>query len=159
MHQRFPPWLFALYSSAALPVLAWVLSTQGVSVQRECRGVNDDVQAAFRTLKGNAVANANKKRADAAAKDRFAAQRDRVERGAVKRVPHRHGLVPPGGDAARTEKLIDEEIARLATQGPSATELTKARNQALAGFWRGLQTISGKAEGERPHLPVLERRG
>lgn len=31
MLQRFPPWLFALYSSAALPVLAWVLSTQGAS--------------------------------------------------------------------------------------------------------------------------------
>ncbi len=27
MPQRFPPWLFALYSSAALPVFAWVLST------------------------------------------------------------------------------------------------------------------------------------
>jgi zinc protease len=57
-----------------------------------------------------------------------------------------YAVVPPGGDAARTETLVDEEIARLATQGPSPAELTKARNQALAGFWRGLQTISGKAE-------------
>ena len=57
-----------------------------------------------------------------------------------------YAVVPPGGDAARTEALVDEEIARLATLGPSPAELTKARNQALAGFWRGLQTISGKAE-------------
>jgi zinc protease len=57
-----------------------------------------------------------------------------------------YAVVPPGGDVARTEKSIDEEIGRLATQGPTAAELAKARNQALAGFWRGLQTISGKAQ-------------
>ncbi len=57
-----------------------------------------------------------------------------------------YAVVPPGGDVSRTEKLIDEEIARLAQQGPTAAEITKARNQALAGFWRGLQTISGKAQ-------------
>jgi zinc protease len=55
-------------------------------------------------------------------------------------------VVPPGGDVARTERLIDEEIARLAKEGPTATEITKARNQALAGFWHGLETISGKAQ-------------
>jgi zinc protease len=55
-------------------------------------------------------------------------------------------IVPPGGDVARTERLIDEEIARLAQEGPTAAELAKARNQALAGFWRGLETISGKAQ-------------
>jgi len=54
--------------------------------------------------------------------------------------------VPPGGDVNRTEQLIDEEIARLAKDGPTPTELTKARNQALVGFWRGLETISGKAQ-------------
>jgi zinc protease len=57
-----------------------------------------------------------------------------------------YAIVPPGGDVARTEKLIDEEIARLAQDGPTAVELTKARNQALVGFWRGLETISGKAD-------------
>jgi zinc protease len=55
-------------------------------------------------------------------------------------------IVPPGGDVAKTERLIDEEIARLAKDGPTAVELAKARNQALAGFWRGLETISGKAQ-------------
>jgi zinc protease len=57
-----------------------------------------------------------------------------------------YAVVPPGGDVARTEKLIDEEIARLAQEGPTPVEITKARNQALVGFWRGLETISGKAQ-------------
>ena len=57
-----------------------------------------------------------------------------------------YAIVPPGGDVANTEKLIDEEIGRLARDGPTAAELAKARNQALAGFWRGLETISGKAQ-------------
>jgi zinc protease len=57
-----------------------------------------------------------------------------------------YAVVPPGFAVAKTEALIDEEIARLAKDGPSAAELAKARNQALAGFWRGLQTINGKAQ-------------
>lgn len=55
-------------------------------------------------------------------------------------------ILPPGGDLARVEATMDEEIARLASEGPTAAELSKARNQALAGFWRGMQTISGKAQ-------------
>jgi zinc protease len=57
-----------------------------------------------------------------------------------------YAIVPPGGDVARTEKLIDEEVAKLAQEGPTPVELAKARNQALAGFWHGLETISGKAQ-------------
>ena len=57
-----------------------------------------------------------------------------------------YAIVPPGGDVATTERLIDEEIARLAKDGPTPAELGKARNQVLAGFWRGLETISGKAQ-------------
>ena len=57
-----------------------------------------------------------------------------------------YAVVPPGGDVVRTEKLIDAEIARLAQDGPTAVEITKARNQALVGFWHGLETISGKAQ-------------
>ena len=51
-----------------------------------------------------------------------------------------------GGRRDRTERIIDEEIARLAQEGPTPIEITKARNQALAGFWHGLETISGKAQ-------------
>lgn len=57
-----------------------------------------------------------------------------------------YAIVPPGFDVAKTERLIDEEIARIAKDGPTAAELAKSRNQALAGFWRGLETISGKAQ-------------
>lgn len=55
-------------------------------------------------------------------------------------------VVPPGGDVARTEKLIDEELARIGRDGPTPAELAKARNQAQASFWRGLETINGKAQ-------------
>jgi zinc protease len=57
-----------------------------------------------------------------------------------------YAVVPPGGDVDRTERIIDEEIARLTREGPTPAELAKARNQALAGFWHGLETISGKAQ-------------
>jgi zinc protease len=57
-----------------------------------------------------------------------------------------YAVVPPGGDVDRTEQIIDEEIARLTREGPTPGELAKARNQALAGFWHGLETISGKAQ-------------
>jgi len=57
-----------------------------------------------------------------------------------------YAVVPPGGDAARTERLIDAELERIARDGPTAAELAKARNQALTSFWRGLETISGKAQ-------------
>jgi zinc protease len=57
-----------------------------------------------------------------------------------------YAVVPPDGDVDRTEQLIDEETARLTREGPTAAELAKARNQALAGFWHGLETISGKAQ-------------
>jgi len=57
-----------------------------------------------------------------------------------------YAVVPPGGDTAKVEKLIDQEIARIAKDGPTPAELAKARNQALASFWHGLETISGKAQ-------------
>jgi len=57
-----------------------------------------------------------------------------------------YAVVRPGVEVAKTEALVDEAIARLAKDGPSAAELAKARNQALASFWRGLQTINGKAQ-------------
>jgi zinc protease len=57
-----------------------------------------------------------------------------------------YAVIPPGAAIARTEQLIDAEIARIAKDGPTPAELAKARSQALAGFWRGLETISGKAQ-------------
>jgi zinc protease len=57
-----------------------------------------------------------------------------------------YAVVPPGGDPAKAEHSIDEEIARMAKDGPTPAELAKARNQALSAFWHGLETISGKAQ-------------
>ncbi len=53
--------------------------------------------------------------------------------------------LPPGGDLAATEARLLEELQRVADEGVTAAELEKARNLRLASFWRGLQTISGKA--------------
>ena len=49
----------------------------------------------------------------------------------------------PGGDLAQVEKAIDEELARLLTQGPTAEEVERARVQDLAGFVRGVERIGG----------------
>lgn len=57
-----------------------------------------------------------------------------------------YATLPPGGDVARVEALIDEELQRVAREGITAAELDKARNQQLAAFWRSLATISGKAQ-------------
>ncbi len=53
--------------------------------------------------------------------------------------------LPPGGDLETVEARLLEELQRVADEGITAAELEKARNLRLASFWRGLQTISGKA--------------
>ena len=53
--------------------------------------------------------------------------------------------LPPGSDIAVVETRLLDELARVAAEGVSPAELEKARNQRLAGFWRNLQTIRGKA--------------
>jgi hypothetical protein len=47
-----------------------VLSAHGVSVYQECKSISADVQGALRTLQGNAVANANRKRAYTRSRDK-----------------------------------------------------------------------------------------
>jgi zinc protease len=44
------------------------------------------------------------------------------------------------------EAAIYGEITRLATDGPTPEELQKARNQALAGYYRSLRSIAGRAQ-------------
>ena len=56
-----------------------------------------------------------------------------------------YAVLPPGGDMARAEALLDEELAKIANSGVSADELAKARNLKLSAFWRGMATINGKA--------------
>ncbi len=52
--------------------------------------------------------------------------------------------LPPGGDLAKAESLLTEELARVVKEGVTDAELRKARNIALANFWRGLETNDGK---------------
>jgi len=57
-----------------------------------------------------------------------------------------YAVLPPGGDAAKVEAMITEELKLVVRDGISAAELAKARNQNLALFWRSIATISGKAQ-------------
>ena len=56
-----------------------------------------------------------------------------------------YATLPPGGDLRTLETRIIEELERVAGEGVSDAELDKARNIALADFWRTMATISGKA--------------
>jgi len=49
----------------------------------------------------------------------------------------------PDADPARVEQLFDEELARFAKSGPTAEEITRAKNDFEAGFVRGLQNVGG----------------
>ena len=53
--------------------------------------------------------------------------------------------LPPGGDIAVAEERLLAELRRVVKDGVTDKELQKARNLRLASFWRGLQTINGKA--------------
>jgi zinc protease len=50
-----------------------------------------------------------------------------------------------GVDPAKTEQVLYEELERLRATEVSAGELQKAKNQLLTDFYRGLETIAGKA--------------
>jgi zinc protease len=55
-------------------------------------------------------------------------------------------ILPPDGDLDVVERRMFEELRRVSEEGVTELELTKARNIALAEFWRGLATINGKAQ-------------
>jgi zinc protease len=54
--------------------------------------------------------------------------------------------LPANGDPQKAEAAFTEEIERLVKDGVTSEEVGRARNQALADFWRGLATINGKAQ-------------
>jgi zinc protease len=49
----------------------------------------------------------------------------------------------PGIDLAEVEKAVDEELARLLADGPTAEEVERVRTQYLASFVRGIERIGG----------------
>ncbi len=56
-----------------------------------------------------------------------------------------YATLPPGGDLVLLEQRLFGELGRIAREGVSEAELEKARNIALADFWRTMATINGKA--------------
>jgi zinc protease len=54
--------------------------------------------------------------------------------------------LPAGADTHAAEAAFDAQIERVIASGVTQEELDRARNQALADFWRNLTTINGKAQ-------------
>jgi zinc protease len=52
----------------------------------------------------------------------------------------------PGNALDTLQTIIEAELAKLITDGPSARELEQARNAVEASFLRGIQTVGGKAD-------------
>jgi predicted Zn-dependent peptidase len=51
--------------------------------------------------------------------------------------------VKPGGDAALVAKRLDEVIAQLLKEGPTADELLRAKTSAVSGTIGGLESVGG----------------
>ena len=49
----------------------------------------------------------------------------------------------PGGDLARIERAVDEELARFLAGGPTPAELQRVKTGYRAGFVRGVERIGG----------------
>lgn len=50
-----------------------------------------------------------------------------------------------GSDAAQVERIIDEELQRFISEGPTQAELDATRLSLYSGFVGGLDTVAGKA--------------
>jgi zinc protease len=49
----------------------------------------------------------------------------------------------PGGDLAKVEKAIDEELQKFLAGGPTSEELQRVKTRSLASFLRGLERVGG----------------
>jgi len=52
----------------------------------------------------------------------------------------------PGHDLNELQRIIDEEIRRIATEGPTAREVEKVQNQTESQFLGAMETVLGKAD-------------
>ena len=66
-----------------------------------------------------------------------------------------YAVLPPQGDVAKLETEITAILDRIAKRGVTAAELDKAKNMLVADYWRGLATISGKAQALGSHEVFL----
>jgi zinc protease len=51
----------------------------------------------------------------------------------------------PGADAEKARRIVDEELARFAMEGPTETELELVKTQIAGSVIKGLDSLSGKA--------------
>ena len=57
-----------------------------------------------------------------------------------------YATLPEGGSSSEFEKTLNAEIAQLLDKGVTSAELSRAKRQVAAAFWRGVSTIDGKAQ-------------
>jgi zinc protease len=55
-------------------------------------------------------------------------------------------ILPEGADPEEARAALDAELAAVAADGVTEAELERARNLAMAGLWKKLATIDGKAQ-------------
>jgi zinc protease len=53
--------------------------------------------------------------------------------------------LPEGADVAAVEKVLDDALAQVVSQGVTDAELARAKNLYASTFWKQLATINGKA--------------
>lgn len=54
--------------------------------------------------------------------------------------------LPEGGDVVAAQKTLDDELARVVSDGVTEAELRRAKNLTAADFWKSVATINGKAQ-------------
>ncbi|MGH8253689.1 MAG: M16 family metallopeptidase [Steroidobacteraceae bacterium] len=54
--------------------------------------------------------------------------------------------LPEGASSSEFEQALNGEIAQLLDKGVTSAELSRAKRQVSAAFWRGVSTIDGKAQ-------------
>jgi zinc protease len=57
----------------------------------------------------------------------------------------------PGVELSRVMQIVDEEVARLIAEGPTAREVERARNSLEAGFIQRMQTNLGRADQQNAY--------
>jgi zinc protease len=72
---------------------------------------------------------------------------------------HVGATAKPGHDMPEIQAAVDAEIARLASDGPTDEELTRARNSHLADFYKSLDYLQTRADLLNHYQHVLGEPG
>jgi zinc protease len=57
-----------------------------------------------------------------------------------------YATLASGASTAALERALNDELARLVSDGVTPAELARAKNQVAAAFWRGVSTLDGRAQ-------------